>query len=547
MVGYEVNYVRSITLSLCIPVAALSLLFLSNGIMIYSIFIPGIIVTSKEFITKSEHNFKEMKKIFPNPLPFRPGQPDSFLKDIGYSSHVRETFRTCSLWEVLFWFCMTPVVLVPVMQYLQSREEQLHQWHDNLVKWSQNEYVLNPETVADNLGLSLANTYPLLNELTDEGKLTLYESSEGLLYGLPPSEEMEAFVTRLNLRKADLPKNVEDLLEYLWDKGRTRPPKTVLLSVIQNSGIEVSYEFAGGTISALKSTNFLDTRTAFEKSALDINRFVGHTIWALSLFNRYTLRNPHFFLSELEEKGRTLLDASIPPGITDELEMSHIILETNTDDTPFELMYSSDFFSLKYAVGRRLRVEGSATARTRIDTGRLRAVIIGDPTCTLRKALIECDYLEKELSRLIETLYLPQEKATWKKVTNCLIEGYSIIHYAGHADEKGLYLSDKILEPDTIETLLWGNPVVFINGCNSARTHTKLAEAFLRGGALGYIGSVWEIHDAAAAELAADFYTACFKHSIGEALRRAKVTAFHRDSVAWLCFILFGDPTLRLI
>ena len=547
VVGYDVNYVRSITLSICIPVAALTLLILSNGAMIFSLFIPGIIVTTKEFITKKEHDFGEMRRIFPNPLPFRPGQPDSFLKDVAYSSHVKETFAGCSVWEVLCWFCMTPVVLVPVMQYLQGREEQLHQWHDDLVTWSQNEYVLNPETVADRLGLTLLDMYPLLNELADEGKLVFYESSEGLLYGLPPSEEMEAFITRLNMRKAELPEKDRDLIDYLWEKGRTEPPKTILLSVIGNHRIEVSYEPSGGTISALKSTAHLDTYTDFTKASYDINRLVSQTIWLLGYFNDYTLRDPDPFLSKLEKKGRNLLKASIPPDIMEGLEMSHIVLETDMDDTPFELMYSHKFFALKYAVGRRLRVTGLAQVKTRLSIGKPRALIIGDPQCNLGTALTECDYLNRELSRLIDTHYLPQEKATWEAVTTCLIEGYSIIHYAGHADEKGLHLSDEILDTDTVATLLWGNPLVFINGCYSARTHTKLAEAFLRGGALGYIGSVWEIHDAAAAQFATDFYTSSFEHSIGEALRLAKVNAFYKNNVAWLCFILFGDPTLRLI
>ncbi|KYK31095.1 MAG: hypothetical protein AYK19_17380 [Theionarchaea archaeon DG-70-1] len=548
VVGFEVNYVRTITLSFCIPLAILIFLTTSNGIIIFALFVPGIVVTLKEFISKSELEFKKMKRIFPNPLPFIPIQPDSFLKDIVYSSHPEKIFAGCSVWEVLFWFSMTPVVLIPIAQYLQGREEQLQQWHDDLTQWSQNEYVLTPETVADKLGKTLEDTYPLLNELTEEGKLTLYESPKGLLYGLPPSEEMEAFITRLNLRKADLPEKDRDLLEYLWEKGRTRLPTTVLLSVIDNAQrIEVSCEPAGGTISPLKVSVFTDTGVHFAQISQDINYYVGETVQMLAHLNQYTLIHPDKFLSSLEKKGKDLLQCAVPHEIREGLEMSHMVLETNIDDTPFELMYSYAFFALKYAIGRRLRVTGSVPVKRRKDVGKLRALIIADPQCDLKEALTECDYLEAELAHLLETYYLPQEKATWEEVLTCLAQGYSIIHYAGHASEEGLHLSDRVLEPSDIETLLWGNPIVFINGCNSAKTHTRLAEAFLRGGALGYIGSVWEIHDVAAAELATDFYTNSFQYSVGEALRMAKAAAFYKNNVSWLCFILFGDPTLRLI
>jgi CHAT domain-containing protein len=74
-----------------------------------------------------------------------------------------------------------------------------------------------------------------------------------------------------------------------------------------------------------------------------------------------------------------------------------------------------------------------------------------------------------------------------------------------------------------------------------------VAEAFLRGGAIGYIGSVWDIHDTAAAQLAVDFYMNSRLHSMGEALRKAKEKAYQERNIAWLCFVLFGDPTLQLI
>ena len=544
---YEVNYARDVAFSTGIPVAIVYYLIKPDAFVVLLIMAPVFILVLREFVTKSD-KYDKIEQFF-DPLPFKPVQPDSFLKDVLYSLSPRETFAGCSALEVLFWFFMTPVVLIPVTLYLQGREEQLQQWHKTILTWSQNEYVLHPETVADRLGLTLEDTYPLLNELTEEGRLTLYESTEGLLYGLPPSEEIEAFKTRLNLQRAELPEKYKDLLEYLWEKSRTRPPTTLLLSIIENGQkLEVSCEPAGGTISALKSSAVMKKNVHLEQVARDITYFVGETVHMLAHLKQYTLVNPDTFLQTLQKKGRTLLEFSVPPEITEGFEMSHIVLETNMD-APFELMFSDQFFALKYAIGRRLRVTGpvSVSVRSHRDAGKLRALIIADPVCDLPEALTECTFLERELSTLIETHFLIQKNATLKQVSHCLIEGYSIIHYAGHVSENGLRLSDSVLTPSTIETLLWGNPIVFINGCNSASTHTDLAEAFLKSGALGYIGSVWEIHDTAAAELAVHFYKNSFQHTVGEALRRAKASTFSENNIAWLCFILFGDPTLRLI
>lgn len=551
VLNYDVNYARDVAFSFGIPLAIVYYLVTADTVVILFIMAPLFLLAVREFVTKSE-KYPRIERFF-SPLPFKPSQPNSFRKDILYSLLPRETFAGCSIWEVLFWFCMTPVILVPVMQYLQSREEQLLQWHHTITEWSQNEYILDPETVADRLGLTLENTYPLLNELTEEGRLALYESAEGLKYGLPPSEEMDAFIRKLNLRKTELPQKDRDLLEYIVGKRRVTPPKTVLLSIVKRSdGVEVSAESAGGTISALKSSVFTDTGDDLECAARDINRLIGQTVSILSYFGHYRIENPNTFssfLSLLQKKGKKLSKSALPEPMIKKLEMSHIVLETNVSNIPFELMWVDHFFAVKYAVGRRLRITDSVTMRTPEDAENLRALIIADPQSNLKGAITECDYLKGELDRLIDTDYIKQEEATCDYVETLLQSGYTIVHYAGHVDENGLQLSDGCLDSHTIKENLKGRPIVFINGCKSAGiVDTALAEAFLQGGALGYIGTLWDIHDVAAAQLAINFYTNSLRYyTVGEALRMAKERAFQENSVAWACFILFGDPTLQLI
>ena len=548
VLSYKVNYARDVAFSFGIPFAVIYYLVRADANAVLLIIAPLFVLPLREFLTKSTE-YAILQKFFPNPLPFNRDQPNSFFNDIMYSLFPRQPFAACSVWEVLFWFSMTPVVLVPVTLYVQGREEKIQQWHHHIVEWSQNEYVLDPETVADRMGLTLVDTYPLLNELTETGELTVYKGQKGLLYGLPPSGEMNAFIKKLNLQKTNLPQKDRDLLEYIVGKQRMIPPKTVLLSIIKRDNtVEVSVEPAGGTISALVPSIIM-TDTALEEVSCDINRLIGMTVDTLGLFEHYIIKNPGAFLPLLQKKGTQLLAHAVPESMRDYLdEMNHIVLETNINDTPFELMWDNHFFAVKYAVGRRLKVSGPV-CMTREDVERIRALIIADPAGDLKDAVTECDYITDELNKIIDTDYLIQREATCERVADFIQSGYTLIHYAGHVDEKGLQLSNGWLDSFTIQQIVKGSPLVFINGCQSAgRATTALAEAFLQAGAVGYIGSVWDIHDVAAAHLAVDFYTnSLHHHTIGEALRMAKESALQKRSIAWACFVLFGDPTLQLI
>lgn len=548
--SFEVAYTRDIAFSLGLPFAVILFLVTSNPNTILLIMLPLFVLGIIEMVKRSELKFEPLKKFFPNPLPFRPWQPHSLRRDVLYGLTPLDAFRGCPVWEVVYWLLLTPITLVPVTQYLQGREETLQNQHDKIVQWSQNEYILSPETVADRLGLTLENTYPLLNELTEEGNLSLYESEKGLLYGLPLSEEMKAFIKKLNLRKTELPTKDRELLEYMATKERITPPTTVVLSIVKRAReIEVSTEQAGGTLLALKPSVTMKTGRKLEHATRDISRFVGVTVNTLSYFRHYEMRKPLPFLETLQSKGRELLTCAVPESMMRELEMSHLVLETNYNEIPFELMWENHFFAIKYAMGRRLRIEGAGGMRVPEEVETFRALVIADSEDELKEVVKEGDYLEKELDNLVETYYLKETEATREKVLECLGAGYAIIHYAGHADETGLHLRNGILDPEVIQETVKGRPIVFINACRSAGgVNTKLAEAFLRSGAVGYIGSVWDIHDVAAARLAMDFYQYCLQHhTVGEALRMAKEKAFRENNVAWLCFVLFGDPTLRLI
>ncbi|MBU7033025.1 MAG: CHAT domain-containing protein [Theionarchaea archaeon] len=549
ILGYEVNYSRNIAYSLGLPCAAFSVLFFSTSSWLFIIFIPPLILAAGEWMKGTEFTFKTVKHFIPNSFPFLPHQSSTFMRDLSQVITIKETFRNVSPWEILYWALLTPVVLIPVTVYLQSREEKLIQYHDTILSWAQNEYLLNPETVADRMGLTLEDTYPYLNELVEDGKLQLYETPQGLCYGLLSSEEIDSFIDRFNLHKIDLAQKDRDFLDYLWEKQRKNPPKATLLSVLNRSRvIEISIESVGGSISSLKRVQTIPIEQV-ERAAHDLFRSMGEILGTLGYFRKFILSTDSY-MEKITPLGRRLFDNLLPHDFPRELRSHHLIIETDMHHIPFELICSDTIFSLSYAMGRRLRVKAEDISVSPLqgqNVEKSRVLLIYDPESNLRTAVEECDYLHDELERLLEVCYLKGRMATRHAVLTHFQEGYSIIHYAGHVGTQGLQLADGGLNPSEISTHLNGQPLVFINGCNSVGSSAYTAEQFLRAGSIGYIGSIWEIHDISAARLAVDFYSYATGHTIGEALRLAKEKAFQENNIAWACFILFGDPTLSLI
>ncbi len=160
---------------------------------------------------------------------------------------------------------------------------------------------------------------------------------------------------------------------------------------------------------------------------------------------------------------------------------------------------------------------------------------------------------------------------TGKRFNRVLREGaFDVIHYAGHAhadeeqgDLSGLLLGgEEVFFAQKVRRLLEGRPLVFLNACQSgavggpagearAGAYAQaegLASAFIYGGAVACIGSLWPINDVPAAAFATSFYKYVLEgNMIGEAMRLARcdVRRAHRDDATWAAFVLYGNPTYR--
>ena len=205
-------------------------------------------------------------------------------------------------------------------------------------------------------------------------------------------------------------------------------------------------------------------------------------------------------------------------------------------------------------------------------------LICSDPLNNLPSAHREIESLQRWLATTwqgeIDVDVLQGPDATGEKLNKILAtDKYDVIHYSGHAyfdeqepDQSGLLLYDQEpFDAQKIRRLLEGRPFVFLNACQSAMTANEqdgtkqhgyslakpaegLAAAFIYGGALGCIGSLWPIYDEPAAAFAIEFYQHVLEgQMIGEAMRRTRCAIKQKDALTWAAFALYGDPTFRLV
>jgi hypothetical protein len=255
-------------------------------------------------------------------------------------------------------------------------------------------------------------------------------------------------------------------------------------------------------------------------------------------------------VDELTKMGTVLYKNFIPQDFAPQLVYHYLVLEVEDVQIPWELMYSEDFFALKYAISRRIKSE-KVPVVLQTPKRRRKALIIADPTDTLPEAVRECEYLAECLQGYFTVTYLKPEKARKVDVMYHFSQGYDIIHYAGELGENTvLPVYEDSMTCEEIERTLEGSPVVFLNGCGSARTFSHniegLAKVFLEKGALSFIGSLWSIHDRTAAEIAGEFYRNCFRYPVGEALRLTRAKYYSSGDITWAAFVMYGDPTLNL-
>lgn len=281
-------------------------------------------------------------------------------------------------------------------------------------------------------------------------------------------------------------------------------------------------------------------------------------------------------LDSLSELGDLMYRLFLPIPIQRHLSKaeSPILIASNDLELPWELMCpENEFLCLRAPVARMPVMREFPRRNEYTREEKLRFLFIANPTGDLPATEEEVEWIVDRLSDEPATVEVWRgAEATGLKLHRALASGrYDVIHYSGHAyfnlenpDESGLVLAGQnIFIAQTIQRTLRGRPLVLLNACESGRemmvdgevsytaSETEgLASSFIRGGALGIIGTLWPIFDEGAAEFASTFYEKLLAgQNLGEAMRRARlhVRETRPHDVTWASFVLYGDPTLNLL
>lgn len=285
------------------------------------------------------------------------------------------------------------------------------------------------------------------------------------------------------------------------------------------------------------------------------------------------------FAREAQARGAVLYRTLVPERLRPKLRAlagSPLLVSTSLTGLPWELLHDDeDFWGLRYGLGKRLLLDRPLAALGAAPSAgaRPRALVIAsDPRGDLPFVRREADAVCEALEARCDVVCIADRLATFDAVSAYLGEGFSLIHWAGHvvrdaSGTPGLLLADEhVLSPHVVESNLAGRPLVFLNGCASARgashagsagsaweaTVASVADGFLFGGALGVVGTLCDVSDRHAAPLAERFYEHVLGGApLGEALRRARtICRADREcerSPSWLSFVLYGNPGQRLL
>lgn len=293
-------------------------------------------------------------------------------------------------------------------------------------------------------------------------------------------------------------------------------------------------------------------------------------------------------VGSLRDMGKRLYQLLVPDRMKEELgrhEKTPLTVITNDLELPWELMCDDDGFITLSRPVTRVPVGRSLARRvavTQSPTGRVALIASAGPHNELQSAISE---VRKIREGLVEALGdrvsvdpfvsgtdAPPTGEDFARVLES--GGYDIIHYAGHAlydaeqpDQSGLLLDrEELCFAQKIQRLLRGNPLVFLNACESGlgngstdplppETHyvgdpkEGLASAFVYGGALACVATMWPVGDVEASSFAVAFYAEVLAgRPLGWAMLNARAEARrqHPDDPSWAAFVLYGDPSLTI-
>lgn len=251
----------------------------------------------------------------------------------------------------------------------------------------------------------------------------------------------------------------------------------------------------------------------------------------------------------------------------------YLRLDERLVHVPWELCHDGEAFLLeRFRIGRQV-ITGRALPEPRAaqpDSGRLRVLVVADPTDDLPQAAAEGEQLCALLDDLpgVDVTLLAGRNVRRVPLLGALQE-HDAVHFAGHSHfdpaapaRSGWRLSDGILTAAEIARLSAPPFLVFSNSCHAGASAAwslggvgydqdafGIGSAFLLAGVPNYVGTFWAVHDAESIAFATSYYRVLAESgTLGEALARARrsvLETFGAASHAWASYVLYGDPALR--
>lgn len=292
--------------------------------------------------------------------------------------------------------------------------------------------------------------------------------------------------------------------------------------------------------------------------------------------------------------GRLLYEVLLPPSLQEALRRleSNLILNTNTPDIPWELLFDATskpgrYLSQVMGVGRliqsgrdlhhRIVMPERPTRKIgRREPQNLSVLFLVNPTNERPVAEEEVATLCTTLPESVTRIILYRQQANQLEMRMRMgTDTPHVIHYAGplpltNTGEPTLALAgNSRLDSTAAEQLFQSlpkRPLLFlsyyederqsrngmatINQQEREEAMERLASSLLHSGAGAVLAMRWPVTTLRTREFASLFYQDIADGvTFGEALRRTKVAmAQHRpDDTAWMSFVLYGDPTQRLV
>jgi hypothetical protein len=253
-----------------------------------------------------------------------------------------------------------------------------------------------------------------------------------------------------------------------------------------------------------------------------------------------------------------------------------LLVDDALKDIPWELMLETAYAGeIPFRVGRSI-VSPRQPSLVRPPVrgpGKIKALLIGNPTDDLTTAKREVEWLAETLQRderfaEPDVLIGASDCQRIRLLSRLSSSEYGLVHYSGHTrfdgERSAWQLRDGNITTDRLTNALQMAPpvLVFSSSCESAKASKSkvikyedqtfdLPSAFLQAGVEAYVGTLWEVYTEPAQGFVQEFYSAFLsaEYNLGECVRRAKWACKQRgrwqERIHWLAFVLYGDPHIR--